>query len=88
MFLDDGVCSMQGVSGDCDDRDNYVVTARSDECSSPAYYRKRGDSVELVALDMLDEILEWDSRHPDEMPDAGDESKCYASRLRRLGVIR
>ena len=88
VFLDDGVCSMQGVSGDCDDRDNYVVTARSDECSSPAYYRKRGDSVELVALDMLDEILEWDSRHPDEMPDAGDESKCYASRLRRLGVIR
>ena len=48
----------------------------------------RGDSVEQVALDMLDEILEWDSRHPDEMPDAGDESKCYASRLRRLGVVR
>lgn len=58
------------------------------ECSSPACYRKRGDSVEQVALGMPDEILEWDSRHPDEMPDAGDESKCYASRLRRLGVIR
>lgn len=49
-------------------------------------YRERADSVEQVALDMLEEIFEWDARHPDERPDARDERRMYASRLSALGV--
>lgn len=51
------------------------------------HYTRCADSVEQVALDMLDEIIERDERHPDEMPVPDEERRMYATRLNRLGVF-
>lgn len=46
------------------------------------------DSLEQVAIDMFDEIVRHDERHPDEVPPDDDERSMYASRLSDLGVER
>ena len=86
----EGVCGMQGVAGDADDRDNYLVTSEGDPCCSPGYYCKRGDSVERVALDMLVEIdmlaslcKHGSCRETVAMMHRG----AFADRLPALGVV-
>lgn len=49
----EGVCIMQSVCGDCDDRENLVVTYEADKCGMPADYYERTDSLEAVALDAV-----------------------------------
>lgn len=46
-----------------------------------------GDTLEAVARDMYQEIIECDEKHPDEVPDANEEGKMYGQRLRKLGVV-
>lgn len=49
----EGVCIMQSVCGDCDDRENLVVTYEADKCGMPADYCECADSLEQWARDML-----------------------------------
>lgn len=49
----EGVCIMQSVCGDCDDRENLVVTYEADKCGMPADYYERTDGLEAVALDAV-----------------------------------
>lgn len=75
-----------GADDDCYEcGDDSTVDA--ERLEGDDWHVERADSVERVALDMLEEISEWDARHPDEIPDAGDERRLYSARLSALGVV-
>ena len=52
-LCNEGVCIMQSVCGDCDDRENLVVTYEADKCGMPTDYYERTDSLEAAIADML-----------------------------------
>ncbi len=45
------------------------------------------DSLEKIAFDMYQEIIEHDEKHPDEIPPSSDARRMYGDRLRKLGVV-